>query len=296
MKKQVYSNIMLIVAALIWGSAFVAQRLGVNHLGPFIFNGIRMMIGAVALVIYIFVRDALIKKRGEGEYGSNRMLVTGGIICGLVLFAASSFQQAGLTMGTTAGKSGFITALYIVLVPVLGIFFRKRVHFLVWVATLIAATGLYFLAVTEELTIGVGELLTICCSVFFAMHILVVDRFAPHVDGVKLSCIQFFTVGVLSLAAGALFEQYNPKAIIDCIGPLLYMGVMSSGIAYTLQILGQKHTQPAAASIIMSLESVFAALSGWVILGEVLSGPEKFGCVLVFVGVILAQTPERKKI
>ena len=296
MKKQVYSNIMLIVAALIWGSAFVAQRLGVNHLGPFIFNGIRMMIGAVALVIYIFVRDALIKKRGEGEYGSNRMLVTGGIICGLVLFAASSFQQAGLTMGTTAGKSGFITALYIVLVPVLGIFFRKRVHFLVWVATLIAATGLYFLAVTEELTIGVGELLTICCSVFFAMHILVVDRFAPHVDGVKLSCIQFFTVGVLSLAAGALFEQYNPKTIIDCIGPLLYMGVMSSGIAYTLQILGQKHTQPAAASIIMSLESVFAALSGWVILGEVLSGPEKFGCVLVFVGVILAQTPERKKI
>ena len=296
MKKQVYSNIMLIVAALIWGSAFVAQRLGVNHLGPFIFNGIRMMIGAVALVIYIFVRDALIKKRGEGEYGSNRMLVTGGIICGLVLFAASSFQQAGLTMGTTAGKSGFITAMYIVLVPVLGIFFRKRVHFLVWVATLIAATGLYFLAVTEELTIGVGELLTICCSVFFAMHILVVDRFAPHVDGVKLSCIQFFTVGVLSLAAGALFEQYNPKAIIDCIGPLLYMGVMSSGIAYTLQILGQKHTQPAAASIIMSLESVFAALSGWVILGEVLSGPEKFGCVLVFVGVILAQTPERKKI
>ena len=296
MKKQVYSNIMLIVAALIWGSAFVAQRLGVNHLGPFIFNGIRMMIGAVALVIYIFVRDALIKKRGEGEYGSNRMLVTGGIICGLVLFAASSFQQAGLTMGTTAGKSGFITALYIVLVPVLGIFFRKRVHFLVWVAILIAATGLYFLAVTEELTIGVGELLTICCSVFFAMHILVVDRFAPHVDGVKLSCIQFFTVGVLSLAAGALFEQYNPKAIIDCIGPLLYMGVMSSGIAYTLQILGQKHIQPAAASIIMSLESVFAALSGWVILGEVLSGPEKFGCVLVFVGVILAQTPERKKI
>jgi drug/metabolite transporter (DMT)-like permease len=295
MSRKIYANVLLILAALIWGGAFVAQSIGLDFLEPFVFNGLRMLIGCASLLPYILIKSYVSKKRGVGEYGGSRTLVFGGIICGIVLFIASALQQVGLQY-TTAGKAGFITALYIVLVPVLGIVVKRKVHFLVWIATAVSAFGLYFLTMKENLSIGFGETLVVLCAVFFAMHILAIGFFAPRVDGIKMSCIQFLTAGSFSMICAVFFETVSLQNIIDCILPLLYMGVLSSGVAYTLQILGQKHTPPAVASLIMSLESVFAALAGWAVLGEILTMKERFGCVMVFAGIILAQMPQNKNI
>ena len=288
--KQFRGALLLTLTALIWGTAFVAQSLGMDHLGPFTFNGVRNFVAALALLpVILFLRRRKSPVAQPGAAGNYRKtLWLGGVLCGVALAVASSLQQIGIQF-TTAGKAGFLTALYIVVVPLLGLFFKKRVGLNIWISVVIAAVGTYLLSIKENFTIGTGDLFVILCAVAFSVHILLIDRFSPLVSGVELSCVQFLTCGVLCTVAAFIMEQPNWNDILLSLGPILYTGLMSSGVGYTLQIIGQKDTPPAVASLIMSLESVFAALSGWLILGESMSPKEAFGCVLVFAAVILAQ-------
>lgn len=219
-------------------------------------------------------------------------MVIGGIACGLLLFAASSLQQIGIQY-TTAGKAGFITAFYIVIVPVLGIFLKKKTGWKVWAAVVIALAGLYFLCMTEKFTVGKGDVLIFACALVFSVHILVIDHFSPKVDGVKMSCIQFFVCGIASLPFMFLLETPRAGAMLNGWMPLLYAGVLSCGVAYTLQIIGQKNVDPAIASLILSLESCFSVLAGWTVLGERLSMRESIGCTLMFAAIVLAQVPDK---
>ena len=292
--------VMLMTAAFIWGTAFVAQSVGMDYLGPFTFNGVRNFVGAAALLPCIWLLDRLnrrdVKDKAVKEAknpGEKRDLILGGVSCGTVLFVAGSFQQVGLQY-TTVGKAGFITACYIVIVPVCGIFLHKKIGGKVWIAVGLSLIGLYLLYITEKLTIGKGDILVFLCALVFTMHILVIDYFSPKVDGVKMSCIQFFVCGLLSLAPMFALETPQIAAIIKSWGPILYAGVLSSGVAYTLQIVGQKNVNPAIASLILSLESCFSVLAGWIILGQRLSGREAMGCVLMFAAIILAQLPDRR--
>ena len=295
---------MLMLAAFIWGTAFVAQSVGMDYLGPFTFNGVRNFVGAAALLPCIWFLECLNRREEEKkgvreagaqkkDAGEKRDLILGGICCGTVLFVAGSLQQVGLQY-TTVGKAGFITACYIVLVPVCGIFLHKKIGGKVWIAVGLSLIGLYLLCITEKLTIGKGDILVFLCALVFTMHILVIDYFSPKVDGVKMSCIQFFVCGLLSLAPMFALETPQIAAIIKSWGPILYAGVLSSGVAYTLQIVGQKNVNPAIASLILSLESCFSVLAGWIILGQRLSGREAMGCVLMFAAIILAQLPDRR--
>ena len=288
--KQFRGALLLTLTALIWGTAFVAQSLGMDHLGPFTFNGVRNFVAALALLpVILFLRRRKSPVAQPGAAGNYRKtLWLGGVLCGVALAVASSLQQIGIQF-TTAGKAGFLTALYIVVVPLLGLFFKKRVGLNIWISVVIAAVGTYLLSIKENFTIGTGDLFVILCAVAFSVHILLIDRFSPLVSGVELSCVQFLTCGVLCTVAAFIMEQPNWNDILLSLGPILYTGLMSSGVGYTLQIIGQKDTPPAVASLIMSLESVFAALSGWLILGESMSPKEAFGCVLVFAAVFLAQ-------
>lgn len=294
--------VMLMTAAFIWGTAFVAQSVGMDYLGPFTFNGVRNFVGAAALLPCIWLLDRLnrrdVKDKAVKEAknpGEKRDLILGGVSCGTVLFVAGSFQQVGLQY-TTVGKAGFITACYIVIVPVCGIFLHKKIGGKVWIAVGLSLIGLYLLCITEKLTIGKGDILVFLCALVFTMHILVIDYFSPKVDGVKMSCIQFFVCGLLSLAPMFALETPQIAAIIKSWGPILYAGVLSSGVAYTLQIVGQKNVNPAIASLILSLESCFSVLAGWIILGQRLSGREAMGCVLMFAAIILAQLPDRRNV
>ena len=282
---------MLFLTAFIWGTAFVAQSVGMDYLGPFGFNGIRSLIGGVALLPCIYILEK-INKRTAGEEGSTKTLIAGGLCCGLALFAASSMQQIGIQY-TTAGKAGFVTAFYIVLVPVLGMFLGKKPGWKVWLAVAMALAGLYFLCITESFSVGRGDIYVFIGSLLFAVHILIIDYFAPRTDGVKMSCIQFFVAGILSMFPMAAFETTTVEGALRSWGPLLYAGVLSCGVAYTLQIIGQKNMNPTVASLILSLESCISVLAGWVILGERLSVREGLGCVLMFAAIILAQLPEK---
>ena len=282
---------MLFLTAFIWGTAFVAQSVGMDYLGPFGFNGIRSLIGGVALLPCIYILEK-INKRTAGEEGSTKTLIAGGLCCGLALFAASSMQQIGIQY-TTAGKAGFVTAFYIVLVPVLGMFLGKKTGWKVWLAVAMALAGLYFLCITESFSVGRGDIYVFIGSLLFAVHILIIDYFAPRTDGVKMSCIQFFVAGILSMFPMAAFETTTVEGALRSWGPLLYAGVLSCGVAYTLQIIGQKNMNPTVASLILSLESCISVLAGWVILGERLSVREGLGCVLMFAAIILAQLPEK---
>ena len=283
----------LALTAFIWGTAFVAQSVGMDYLGPFTFNGVRSMIGGIALLPCIALLQ-VINGKSRAEEGNRKDLVIGGIACGLLLFAASSLQQIGIQY-TTAGKAGFITAFYIVIVPVLGIFLRKRIGWKVWIAVVIALFGLYFLCITEHFTVGKGDILIFVCALIFSLHILVIDRFSPKVDGVKMSCIQFFVCGIASMPFMFVLETPRLGAMLEGWMPLMYAGVLSCGVAYTLQIIGQKNVNPAVASLILSLESCFSVLAGWAVLGERLSVRESAGCVLMFAAIILAQLPEKEK-
>lgn len=287
---------MLILTAFIWGTAFVAQSVGMDFLEPFTFNGVRSLIGGIVLLPCIFLIRRINARSGEAEKaeGTRKDLVLGGILCGLLLFAASSLQQIGIVY-TTAGKAGVITAFYIVIVPVLGIFLHKRIGWKVWAAVVMALAGLYFLCMTEELTVGKGDLYIFLCALIFSVHILVIDHFSPRVDGVKMSCIQFFTCGIVSLIPMFAWETPGVDNLLAGWMPLLYAGVLSCGVAYTLQVVGQKNVNPAVASLILSLESCFSVLAGWLILGEKLTMREFAGCVLMFAAIILAQLPESKK-
>lgn len=302
-RHNAWRGMALAVAALIWGTAFVAQSVGMDHIGPCAFNGARSFVGCLVLLPVIAAGNRLRTaetgpKKVLGLFDKNKNLLFGGIACGVLLAGASLLQQASLQY-TTAGKAGFLTALYIVIVPILGMFLGRGAGWKVWAAVVLALAGAYLLSVTSGeagFSMGVGEILVLMSSVVFSGHILVIDHFSPKVDGVQLSFIQFFTAGCISTAAAFVLESgsFTWGGLLSAWGPLLYVGVLSSGVAYTLQIVGQKGLNPAVASLIMSLESVFAAISGWLVLSQPLSQREMVGCALVFAGVVLAQLPGRK--
>ena len=295
MNKKMRGNLMLLLTALIWGTAFVAQSAGMDHVQPFTYNGIRTLIGGLVLIpVIVFfdkMKPAAQRLPTEEQKQVNKNSVIGGVCCGVVLCVASCFQQFGVSM-TTAGKAGFITALYIVIVPLMGVFIKKKIPRIIWLCVAIAVAGFYLLCVKEGFSIGTGDLLVLCCAFFFSVHVMVIDHFtAGKVDGVRMSCVQFLVAGIMAIVLMFLFEEPTLASIWDARVSILYAGVMSCGVAYTLQILGQKDTDPTTATLLMSLESVFAALSGWVLLHESLSLKELLGCALVFVAVILAQIP-----
>ncbi len=291
MKKQMISAAELLLTAFIWGVAFVAQSVGMDYIGPFTFNCVRSIIGGIVLIPLIIILRKMnkdyVKKR---TYRKNTVL--GGICCGVFLAAASSFQQFGI-MYTTVGKAGFITALYIVIVPILGIFMKKKVAPIVWASSVLAIIGFYMLSISGQVSINKGDILILICAVLFSVHILVIDYFSPKGDGVAISCIQFLTSGVICGICMFLFESPQISNILAAYVPILYAGIMSCGVAYTLQIVGQKNMDPTVASLILSLESVFSALAGWLLLEQELSTKELIGCVLVFAAVLLAQIPHK---
>ncbi|NBI16416.1 DMT family transporter [Neglecta sp. X4] len=294
--------LLLVLAAFIWGTAFVAQSMGMDYIGPCTFNATRSFIGSVALlpVIWFFSRRQGRGARKSGEKKKfwllDKALLIGGAACGVMLSGGSLLQQMGLT-STFAGKAGFLTSLYIVIVPVLGVFLGKRAGFKVWIGVVLALAGAYLLsgaATGEGFSIAPGDLLVLISALFFSLHILVIDHFSPRVDGIMLSCVQFFVAGAVSLVFALIFEKPALGDLLPAWGPLLYTGVLSSGVAYTLQIVGQQNVPPTVASLLMSLESVFAAVSGWMVLGQPLSLRELMGCALVFGAVVLAQLPDKK--
>ena len=288
---QLKNSMLLLLTATIWGVAFVAQSAGMDYVGGFTFNCIRSLIGGLVLIPCIFL---LRKWRGQSkEPANNKILIAGGTSCGVVLFVASNLQQQGIRY-TTVGKAGFITALYIVLVPVLGLFLHQKVGKLIWIGLLFAVAGLYFLCINEQFAVGMGDLLVLGCAAVFAVHILVIDYFAPKVDCVAMSCIQFLVCGALSGIPAILFEEISLQNILSGAGPILYAGVLSCGVAYTLQIVGQKNMNPTVASMILSLESVISVLAGLLILHQKPSGRELLGCGLVFVAVVLSQLPQKE--
>lgn len=293
-KKQFVASLLLTLAAFIWGSAFVAQSEALDILGQFTFLASRSFLGVLTLVpvsIFIYKKG---RKSGAGEHNEyksffSKDLLLGGALCGIVLFAASALQQVGI-ISSGVGKSGFLTTLYILAVPVLGLFLKRRVKPFMWVCIALGVVGMYFLCVSEASALNFGDLMLILCAVCFGVHIMIIDHFVKKVDGVRLSLVQFFVVGVLSLVTALIFEKIDFALIKAAFFSIFYAGVMSSGIAYTLQIVSQKNLSPTVASLLMSLEAVFAALSG-AVFGERLTGNEIFGCVLVFTATILAQLP-----
>lgn len=307
----------LFLTAMIWGAAFVAQSVSMDYIGPFTFICLRSVIGGLFLIPVIIVLDG-IRKKNQNESANvvssentlynieteekqrlswkNKQLIEGGIVCGILLFFANCFQQTGIQY-TTVGKAGFITTFYIIIVPLIGLFFKKYCGILTWIGVVIALAGLYFLCITQKLTIQRGDALILCCSVLYAGQILAIDHYNPFVDGVKMSYIQFLTGGVLGAVFMFLFENPSVAMILSAAGPILYTGIMSTGVGYTLQIVGQKGLNPTVAALILSLESVFSALSGYVFLHQVLTTRELIGCVLMFIAIVLAQLPDiRRKV
>lgn len=293
MKKNIplKNSLLLFLAAFIWGIAFVAQSVGMDYMGPLSFNGARFLMGSLFLLPIVIIRRKRKNRQGI-QQADLKTTVMGGICCGMALCAAALMQQYGI-LYTTVGKAGFITALYIILVPFFGVFLRKKIPGKVWFGAAAAAVGMYLLCMSEKLTVNRGDALVFICAVLFSVHILVIDYFSPKADGVELSCIQFLTAGITGSIGAAVFEQPHLQNFTDGIIPLAYAGILSSGVAYTLQIVGQKDMDPAVASLILSMESVVSVLAGWVILGQALSPKELFGCALVFAAVILVQLPDR---
>lgn len=294
--RRLRGGAMLMLTALIWGTAFVAQSVGMDYLGPCAFTAVRNFIGCVALLPVIALASRL-RSGAQPEEAApapgKKALFGWGAACGLLLGGATLLQQAGMQTAS-AGKAGFLTALYIVIVPVLGIFLGRRPGLKVWIGVVLALVGAYLLSVKGGAGIASGDLLVIASAVVFSLHILVIDSVPAGVDGVRLSCVQFLVAGVFALVLALFLESFTWRDILSAWVPLLYTGVVSSGVGYTLQILGQRTVNPTVASLILSLESVFAALAGWAILGQALSLRELFGCALVFVAVILAQLPSKK--
>ena len=299
MNKQIRSSILLLITAIIWGVAFVAQDVGMDYWSPFTFNGIRSLIGAAVLLPFILMRD---KKRGaQACRWNNPTLIKGGVLCGLALCIATSFQQFGILFSNeSAGKAGFITAFYIVLVPVFGIFIKKKCPVNAWIAALIAVVGLYVLCIPANagFSIEFADMLVFVCALVFTVQILIIDHYSPKVDGVKMAFIQFLTMGIISCAAAIVSGGWGftlqPAAWIA----VLYAGVLSSGVAYTLQIVAQKNLNPTVASLIMSLEACVSVIAAWLILGDAMNARQIAGCVIMFTAIILAQipTPKRKDI
>lgn len=290
MNSKIKGNIMLIVTALIWGNGFVAQSVGMNYIGPCTFLCVRGIIGGVFLIPCIFILNKFNLIDDSKVKGNKKELIIGGILCGVVVCIANIFQQLGL-LYTSVGKSGFITALYIIIVPLLGVFIKKKVQKKIWLCAFIALIGLYLLSINGEMAINKGDILSLICAFFFSIQIMLVDHYTPLVNGVKLSCIQFLVSGIISAIPMFIFEKPSVSGILAAYIPLLYAGIISFGVAYTFQIIGQKYTDAASASLLMSLESVFAVLGGWMILGQTLSFKEIMGAAIMFFAIILAQVP-----
>ncbi|MGE6109740.1 DMT family transporter [Aeromonas sobria] len=281
------SNMMLLMAAAIWGLGFVAQRLGMDHMGPYTFNGLRFLLGAASLLPLLWWLKSRQPTRPDKE-DNPRLLLTGGLIAGTVLFSAASLQQVGL-LYTTAAKAGFITGLYIILVPVLGLALRHKTGVNTWVGALIAMAGLYYLSVTEDFTMGYGDLLQVIGALFWAIHLLVLDHYSSRVAPIRLAGVQFLVCGLLSLVTAFAIETPTLGGAVAGWQALLYAGLVSVGIGYTLQVVGQRGAHPAHAAIILSLETVFAAIGGVLLLGEHLDERAIVGCALMLAGMLISQ-------
>lgn len=293
--KSIGANLTLILVAFIWGSAFVAQNSAGNSLGTFSINFSRYLVAAIALIpVYFFFSRKENKKTPEYSKKLRSSLI-GGIFCGIVLFAASAFQQLGIIYGKDEGKAGFITVMYVLIVPVIGLFFKRKIPVLTWIAVALSPVGLYFLCMEGSLVPELADIILFICALIFSVHILVIDRFSPKADGVLMSCTQFFVAALLSFICMVFFEAEDIRIIPVAWIEILYLGIMSSGVAYTLQIIAQKNTNPTVASILMSLESVFAMLCG-ALFSRTAPEPRKIlGASIIFIAVILAQIPQSRR-
>ncbi|MCR3758930.1 DMT family transporter [Clostridium felsineum] len=290
--KTIKSNIILLITALIWGLAFTAQSVGMKYVGPFTFNGIRFILGAISILpVLYFFKDENTEK--DNKYA--KMAMIGGVICGIVNFAGTTFQQIGL-IHTTVGKAGFITGLYIVIVPILGVFLKQKLGINSWIGALFALIGLYFLCNTNGFSIGYGEIMEILGAFCFAVQILVVDYFGKRASSYKLAFFQYISCGVISMVIALFTENITIHSLYGAAVPILYGGLGSVGIAYTLQIIGQRDAKPSHAAIIMSMESVFGAIGGAIILGESMGVKNLIGCMLMLLGMLVAQIKFSKPI
>lgn len=290
MQNITINNILLLITAFIWGAGFAAQRAGMDFIEPYTFNCVRSYLGAFSLLILIVIFK--IKKgpnKKMNKWEERRYMLKAGIVCGLVLFFASSVQQVGMVY-TTASKAGFISSMYIIIVPLIAVFLGKNFSKNLWYGVILGAIGLYFLCGSNGIEhIEKGDIYIMIAAILYSVHILIIDYFAPKVDSVKLSCVQFFVVGFIGLIPVFVFETPTWSGILACKWALLFAGVISCGLAYTLQIIAQKNTNPALASLILSFESVFAVLTGYLILHEALTFKEILGCILMFAAVLAAQ-------
>lgn len=289
--QRLKSNLLLLLTATIWGFAFVAQRVGGQYIGAFTFNAIRFAIGSISLIPLILFYNSS-KKRNEHIKEFKEALLPG-ITAGVFIFLGSSFQQIGITH-TTAGKAAFITGLYIIVVPILGVFLKQRISINTWIGAVIAVLGLYFLCITDNFSISYGDFLELICAFFFAVQILLIDNFSKKIDNLKLAFLQFAVCSVLSLISALFVEKIAVSSIMLAAVPILYGGILSSGVAYTLQIIAQKNAEPSQAAIIMSMESVFGSIGGILILNESLGSRSILGCILMLIGMLLAQIRIRK--
>ncbi|SFB70329.1 DMT family transporter [Butyrivibrio sp. YAB3001] len=295
--KQIKSSLLLLLASVVWGAAFVAQSVASNNVGTFTFNGIRFIIGGICLL-------PLLKGHQLSPVKIPPAKLRGGIICGTALFLASTFQQAGIALGASAGEAGFLTACYIVLVPIIGLIIGRKCSFLIWPAVCIALIGLYLLCIPEAtavIKLSGADTALLMCALLFSVQILCIDHYAPLMNPVSLACVQFIVSGALSFGAAIIFELLpNPALWLSALCTpkawiaILYTGIFSCAIGYTLQAVGQRSLNPAIASLIMSLESVFSTLFGWIILHQTMTGRESVGCILIFAAVILAQVPRKR--
>lgn len=298
--KSIKSSLMLLLTSFIWGFAFVSQRMGLATMGMHTFNATRFLLAAFVLLLFILFTDIKDKKKAivtgytKNNKKQRRNLITAGTICGVILAIANTLQMAGLQF-TTIGKAGFITILYIIIVPLTGIFFKKHINLSVWVSVMLALGGSYLLFIQEGFSINKGDLLILGCAFLFAAHIMVIDHYTKITDSVRMAFIQFFVCGVISMIAMFIFEQPDIKVILSAWLPIAYAGVLSSGVAYTFQFIAQKNLSAPVASLIMSMESVFAVLAGWIIFQESLSVKEILGCVLIFFGILIVQIPFKNK-
>lgn len=292
--KEVRASLFLLLAAAIWGFAFVAQRVGSRYVGSFTFNGVRFALGCISLIPLIIYFKNKPKSDNVSEQSSMKDTIKSGMIAGSVLFIAATLQQIGL-VETTAGKAAFITGFYIVLVPIFGIFLKHKIHKSTWIAASLAIIGLYLLSIKSDFSISKGDLFELLGAFMWAIHILLIDKFTKKIDGLKLSFVQFATCSILSLGFAIGMESITLKALGQALIPILYGGIASVGIAYTLQVVGQKYAKPSHAAIILSMESVFASIGGIWLLGEFMGAKGYIGCALMLGGMLLSQVGSFKK-
>jgi len=279
------SDILLLLAAIIWGFAFVAQRIGMNYVGAFTFNGVRFALGSASLVPFLLFNR---KRDSIPSDPPVKTVIFGGSLAGLALFAGVSLQQIGIIY-TTAGKAGFITGLYVVIVPILGIVLKQQTEDMTWFGAILATAGLYFLSITGKFTISFGDLLELIGAFFWAVHVHVIGRFSQKIAPITLACFQFVTCSVLSLITAIFVETITVQGLLEASIPILYGGILSVGVAYTLQVVAQRDAHPAHAAILLSLEAVFAVIGGWIILGETLSLRGLLGCTFMLAGMLVCQ-------